>query len=409
MVNEVDYLIIGGGLAGAKCALTLRNEGARGRIIIVSADRYPPYHRPPLSKGLLLKTQRREQVFVVSEDHYAKNEIELDLDNRVERLDADLKVVSSVGGEYRYGRALIATGADPRILKIDGSELKNIFYLRTLTDSDHIEEAMSTAKRAAIIGAGFIGMELASAFVQNGIDTTMIVRENQLWGKLGSADISEFFKAYYLKNNVKLLFNEEAARLEGEGGLIKKVVTKSGRQIPCDMLCIGVGVIPATGFIGGSGIEIKNGVVANENLQTGAPDLFAAGDVANFYDRVLETRWRVEHWDNALKQGELAAKNMLGHGISYNMVSYFFSDIFDFSYEFLGDNRDADSIIFRGSFDDLAVTAFYLKDNRLKAAFLLGRVPEERHKVESVIKSKKEAGRYRDKLADDSFDLSEMV
>lgn len=405
----VDYLIIGGGLAGARCAATLRNEGAEGRILIVSAEEYPPYHRPPLSKGLLLGTQSRDKVFILSDEYYRDKGIELKLKAEVNRLDASSKAAFVGGNEYRYGQVLICTGAIARRLDIEGGDLDNIFYLRTLSDSDRIREAMRAAERAAIIGGGFIGMELASAFAQNGIETTMIIREDRLWDKLGSVEISAFFRRLYEDNGVRLVFEDQAAKVEGEGGAVKRLVTAKGKVIPCDILCIGIGVFPATGFLDGAQVRIENGVVVDEHLKAEAPGLFAAGDVANFYDPVLETRWRIEHWDNAVKQGELVAKNMLGHDIAYDTVSYFFSEVFKTYYEFLGDNRQADEIVLRGSFKSGSVAVLYLKGGRLRAAFLLGHHRSERPSIEALVRSKMDLGPFRAKLSDESFNLSELL
>ncbi len=409
MREYVDYLIVGGGLAGAKCAATLRSEGAKGRILILTEEEYPPYHRPPLSKGLLLDTQKRDKVFILSDEYYREKDIEVKLKTRVDRLDAISKVAFAGGDEYQYGKALVSTGAVARKLEIEGGDLDNAFYLRTLNDSDRIREAMRSAERAAIIGGGFIGMELASAFAQNGIETTMIIREDRLWEKLGSAEISGFFRRLYEENGVRLIFEDLPAKVDGKGGAVERLVTAKGRIIRCDILCIGIGVIPATGFIDSAQVRIENGVAVDEYLRAEAPSLFAAGDVANFYDPVLETRWRIEHWDNALKQGELAAKNMLGRSIAYDTVSYFFSEVFKAYYEFLGDNRQADELIARGSFDGGSVAVLYLKGGRLRAAFLLGSHRSERRTIEAIIKSKRNIGQFRAKLSDESFDLSGLL
>lgn len=411
MQEKVDYLIIGGGVAAARCAVILRARGAKGRIVMLAAEEHPPYSRPPLSKGLLLGTQQREQIFLLSESYYEKNKIELALQNPVVKLDTDAKIAHTAGESYPYEKALIATGCNPRMLPLEGSDLGNIFYLRRLSDSDHIKAAMKDAKRAAVIGAGFIGMELASAFAQNGIETTMIVREDRLWGKLDSEEISAFFKNLYLQEGVNLLFNEEAAKIEGKDGRVSRVITKGGREVSCDLLCIGIGVGPVVDFIESSRITIdkKLGVSTDEYLRTGDPDVYAAGDVANYFDPVFGKNRRVEHWDHAIKQGDLAAKNMLGENAPFRMLSYFFSDIFGLHYEFLGDTMDIDDIVFWGSFEKRSIAAFYMKEGRLKAAFLLGNMAQERPKIEKIIAGGAVIPEYRKRLEKGALDFSEAA
>lgn len=387
-MRKVDFLLVGGGVATAKCAEVLRKEGTDGSILIVSADNYRPYHRPPLSKGLLLGYEGKEKVFFHNEEFYKQNKIDLLLNTQVVRVAPDKNIVTdNQGNDYEFGKLLLATGASPRVMKIKGGDLKNIFYLRSLDHSMAIKDAMGSARSSAIIGGGFIGMELASAFIQSNIPTTMIIREDELFGKLGSKEVSDFFLRLYQEKGVAIWFQEEVTGFLG-GSRVEKLITKSGRELPCDVAIIGIGVIPETTFLEGSGIEIRNGIVTNEYLKTSFNDIYAAGDVANFYDSVFRRERRVEHWDNANKQGELVAKNMLGQQTPYNIVSYFFSDIFDISFDFLGDNSDTDDTVTEGSFEEKSLAIYYLKDKIVRAAFLLMRPPEDRKKVEQMILDK---------------------
>lgn len=384
-MRKVDFLLVGGGVATAKCAEVLRKEGADGSILIISADNYRPYHRHPLSKGLLLGYEQKEGVFFHKESFYEQNRVDLRLNTRIVRLSPDKNVVTDEkGDEFEFGKMLVATGSSPRIMKIEGGDLENIFYLRNLDHSLAIKAAMESAKGAAIIGGGFIGMELASAFMQNNIPTTMIVRESELFGKLGSKEISNFFLGFYQEKGVEISFQEEATRIEGKNK-VEKVVTKSGKEFPCNIAAIGIGAIPETAFLEGSGVELENGIRTDKYLKTSRDDIYAAGDVANFYDPIFGKQRRIEHWDNAIKQGELAARNMLGQKVPYNIVSYFFSDLFDISFDFLGDNSDVDETVIEGSFEEKSLAFYYLKDKVVKATFLLMRSPEEREKAERMI------------------------
>lgn len=406
---QADFLIVGGGLAGATGAETLRQQGAGGSIVLACAEPHLPYHRPPLSKGLPLGYEQVENIFVHNEDFYAEHNIDVRLSTRITGVDGRRNLATdAAGNEYQFGKLLVATGSALRQLPVPGTELRNVFYLRTLDDALAIIEAMKQAERAVVIGAGFIGMELTSAFVQNGVHTTMLVREDKLFSKLYSDDLSRFFEDYYKEKGVEIIFRDEAERLEGEQR-VEKVITKGGRELDCQMASIGIGVIPEVDFLKDAGVELQNGVVVDEYLRSAHPDIFAAGDVANYYDPVFGKRRRVEHWDNAIKQGGLAAENMLGRERPYNMVSYFFSDLFGLSWEFLGDNMDIDETIRRGSFEEQSAILFYLKENVLKAAFLLMQTPKERQQVEQWILNRTDLAALKQKLADPTTDLGRIT
>ncbi len=384
-MQSVDFLLVGGGIAAAKCAEVLRKEGAGGKIMIVSADGYRPYHRPPLSKGILMGYEQENGVFFHDEKFYEQNGIDLLLNTRIVRIQPNSSTATDMdGNEYKFGKLLVATGSTPRIMTIEGSKLENIFYLRSLDQSLAIRSGIKSARSAAIVGAGFIGMEVASAFIQNNISTTMIVRENELFGKLRSREISAFFLRLYQQKGVEIWFEEEVQRFIGKEK-VEKLVTKNGKELACDIVVAGIGVIPEDAFLHGSDIEITNGIVTDEYLQTDFDNIYAAGDVANFYDPIFGKQRRIEHWDNAIKQGELAAKNMLGNKVSYNIVSYFFSDIFDISFEFLGDNSNIDETLAQGSFEEESFALYYLRDKVVKAAFLLMRPASERENAEKLI------------------------
>lgn len=409
MVEAIDFLILGGGLAGANAAATLVKEGAKGRIVLISADEYPPYNRPPLSKGFLLGLESKESVFVQKEAFYQEAHVDLILRTRVSALDLDKRVVKTQDGqEFGFRKLLIATGTAPRKLNVPGVELGGIYYLRTLSDSEALKEAMTRAKRAVVIGAGFIGMELASVFAQKGIQTKILDLGARFFERFASEQLSDFFRAYYEKQGVKILFQEATKEFRGKER-VESVVTESGKVLPCDLVAVGIGVLPEVDFLAGTSLEVRNGVVVDEYLQTSDGDIFAAGDVANFFDPIFGRRRRIEHWDNAIKQGRLAALNMLGRHEAYNHVSYFFSEIFELYYDFLGDMTDHEEILYRGSFAQESVAALYLKQNVLQAVFLMGRPPEERRVVERLILEKVNLGRFKDKIEDESFRLREVL
>ena len=406
--ERIDYLLVGGGLASAKCAAALRRSGAAGRVVIVGAETYAPYNRPPLSKGLLLGYEQPESVFVFAPDFYEQNKIELFSGAAAVRVDVDEKTVE-LADERRLGyeKLLIATGTTPRRLALPGGDLQNIFYLRDLDASLAIAGAMDPGSRAIVVGAGFIGMELAAAFTEKGIDTTMVVRGSGLFTKLGSEVLTRFFSDYYERQGVKVVYNDEVERFNGHA-VLSGVVTKGGRELPADLAAVGIGVVANTDWLAGSGLDVDRGVVVDESLRASAPDIFAAGDVAVYDDPIFQRRRRVEHWDNAIKQGELAAANMLGENRPVDYVAYFYSDLFDLSWEWLGDNSDTDETVARLGADGRPELVFYLRRERLRAAFLLLQGPEEREWVERMIRTGVDLTGETGRLSDSSVPLKDI-
>lgn len=410
MIQEYDYLLIGGGLASSTCAEVLRNEGASGSIAIFGTEQFRPYNRPPLSKGLLLGYETEEGIWANPEDFYSKRNIELKLGKKITGLSANENIITDDSGEnYEFGKLLIATGSELKRVPIEGSDLQKVLYLRTLDHSRAIKQAMANSKSAVVIGAGFIGMELASAFTQKNIKTTMVVRENTIFEKMGSNDISDYFLKYYTDHGVEILLKEETARMEGDGA-VRKVITKSGKDLPADIVIIGVGVAPDIEFLKNSGLELNNGVVVNEYLESvNRPGIFAAGDMANYYDPIFEKNRRVEHWDHARRQGGLAAKNMLGKKEPMDFVAYFFSDMFDLSWEFIGDNTDVDETIISGSLRNNNAILFFLKEDTLKAAFLLMAEPTARSACAQMIIDRTNLKDLKQQLAKKSTKLQDVL
>jgi len=405
MANTVDYLLIGGGLASATAAETLRKEGAGGRIVIVSEENYPPYHRPPLSKGFLLGKQKKERIVVLKDGYYRENDIELLLGTRVLSVDPRERIVKTDNsGELRYKKLLIATGCRISKLSVPGSSLPGIYYLRTLNDAEALKQAIERASRAVVIGGSFIGMELASTFRQKGMEVTIITQEEIIFDKLSSPEVSDFFRDYYKAHGVRIISGETAREFIGENS-VKGVITNTGKEFPCDLVAIGIGVVPNTDFLQGSGIKLEDGVVVDEYMQTNNPDVFAAGDVANFFDPVFGRRRRIEHWDNAMKQGQVAARNMMGHKQPYRTVSYFFSDVFDLTFNFLGDTADTNERVVRGSIEEKSFSVLYLKNGVLRAAFLLRRPTDEDKSAGSLIQNRVDLKKVKSKLSDEAFKL----
>jgi NADPH-dependent 2,4-dienoyl-CoA reductase/sulfur reductase-like enzyme/predicted acylesterase/phospholipase RssA len=408
MARKVDFLLVGGGLASATTAETLRDEGAEGTILILSAEQSLPYHRPPLSTEFLIGDQSKEQLPILSAVYYRDQAIDAVLGACATAVDPENRIVQTdQAGAIQYGQLLIATGASPSRLEVPGSALHGIHYLRTIGDAEAIKTAMATAKRAVVVGGSFIGMELAASLTKKGIHVTIIALEEVLLAKLEAPVISEFFRRYYGERGIEIILGDAVIAFRGSRR-VTAVITRSGRTLPCDMVLVGVGVTPQTDFLQGSGIAVDDGIVVDRYLQTSQPNIFAAGDVCNFFDPVFNLRRRIEHWDNAVKQGRLVAKNMLAQRLPYDEVSYFFCDVFDLSFDFFGLAEHTPDRIERGSLKRKSFALFYLNDGVPRALFSLGRPAQETKATEALIRYRVNLHTIEAKLSDPGFSLEQF-
>lgn len=408
MPRKVEFLLIGGGLASATAAETLRDEGAAGSILILSAEKELPYNRPPLSTEFLLGDQSKAQLSILSADYYRDHAIELALGTRATAVDPENRVVQTDrAGAIEYDRLLIATGATPCRLDVPGADLAGIHSLRTLGDAEAIKAAIATAKRTVVVGGSFLGMELAASLAKSGIPVTMIVDEEMLLAKLEAPHVSEFFQRYYRARGVELVLGDAVTGFGGSGR-VDHVLTASGKALPCDTVFLCIGVAPETAFLKGSGIAVEDGVVVDRYLQSNQQHVFAAGDVCNFFDPVFNLHRRIEHWDNAVKQGRLAAKNMLDQGLPYDEVSYFFCDVFDLSFDFFGLPEGVTERIERGSLKRKSFALFYLKDAVPRALFTLGRPAQETKATEALIRYRVNLHAMKAQLSDPDFSLDRI-
>jgi NADPH-dependent 2,4-dienoyl-CoA reductase/sulfur reductase-like enzyme len=406
-MNASKYIILGGGMVGGYAAKELAGRGLRpGQLTIISADDAPPYERPPLSKGFLSGKENEAGILINNSEWYEKQGIALKLRTVIANVDLKKKELRSSSGEtFEYETLLIATGARARKLDCPGNDLPNIFYLRSMDDSRKIREKAANSKQAVVIGSGFIGMEVASVLSQKKIETTMVIREDRVWGRVFTPAMSDFFERYYVARGVKLLKNEGVSALEGRDRV--KAALSSGRNISCDMVVAGVGAIPVTELFSTSGLEVKNGIVANEYLETNQAGIFAAGDVASYVDKIFDKRRRLEHWDNAVSQGQHWAAIVSGERRPYVHVPYFFSDIFDLSYELWGDAEGATQTIVRGDPSSSSFSVWWLKRDYLIAAFVMNRPDEEREVAPAWIQSKQTISAER--LQDQKRSVKEAV
>jgi NADPH-dependent 2,4-dienoyl-CoA reductase/sulfur reductase-like enzyme len=388
-MTSSKYLVLGGGMVAGYAAKELANRGlASGELLIISADDALPYERPPLSKGFLSGKENEAGILISNPEWYRQRGIEVKLQTKIERVDLQNKRLHATSGEtFEFEVLLLATGARARKLDCPGNDLSNVFYLRSLDDSRKIRASAERAKQAVVLGGGFIGMEVAAVLAQKNIETTLILREDRVWNRVFTAPMSEFFERYYVSRGVRLLKGEKVAGLEGKDR-VSGALLSSGRKIPCDFVVAGIGATPVVELFANSDLTAGNGVVVNEYLETKQPGIFAAGDVANYFDIIFDKRRRVEHWDNAVSQGQHWAGLVRGDRKPFSHVPYFFSDVFDLSYELWGDAEGATETVARGDLNSSSFSVWWLKQSRLVSAFAMNRPDEERQVAAEWVKAK---------------------
>jgi 3-phenylpropionate/trans-cinnamate dioxygenase ferredoxin reductase component len=375
--RRVDYLIVGGGLAGANCARWLREEGGlEHSIVLVGREPDPPYNRPPLSKGFLQGKESKEEALFRPDGWWDEQRIEVMTRTSVMRLDAEGKRATlSNKEEIEFDAALLATGANVRRLRVDGCDVDGIHYLRAFGNSEAIRADAEKYDRAVLIGGSYIGCEVAASLTAaHGVDCEIVMMEDVTFEPFYGKEVGGFFQGVLEEHGVKVHGGEELDRFEGDGDRVKKVVTKSGLEIECDFVVAGIGVTPDVTLAKAAGLAIgeQGGVKCGPGLQTEAPNVYAAGDICEYDSPVHGKPMRIEHWDVAFNQGKTAALNMLGRGLEHNVVPYFFSDLADWaSMEYVGPGSG--ETVIRGSLDDGEFIAFYLDEGLVKAALSVGR------------------------------------
>jgi 3-phenylpropionate/trans-cinnamate dioxygenase ferredoxin reductase subunit len=360
------FAIVGAGLAGAKAAEALREDGFEGRLVLIGAEAERPYERPPLSKDYL-RGETTVPPYVHGEGFYADNDIELLTSTRVAAIEAASRELVLEGDRrLAYDRLLIATGSSPRRLEVPGGRLDGIHYLRTIGDSARIGQRFSSGRRLVVIGSGWIGAEIAASARQRGCEVTMIERASLPLERVLGPEVGRIYLDLHRDHGVEFLPETTVERFEGVDR-VERVVTRDGAVIEADFVVVGIGVTPRTGLAETAGLTIDNGIVVDDRLRTSSPDVFAAGDVANAWHPYYGRRLRVEHWANALNQGTAAAGAMLGRDAAYDEIPYFFSDQYETGMEYSGYATEWDEVVFRGDVPGLEFIAFWLKDHRVVA------------------------------------------
>jgi 3-phenylpropionate/trans-cinnamate dioxygenase ferredoxin reductase component len=360
-------VIVGASLAGAKAAEALRKGGFEGDVTLVGEEGERPYERPPLSKEFLRGEAGPEKLFVHREGYYEAAGIELRLGQMVTSIDVGRRAVVLASGErVPYSSLLLCTGARPRRLSLPGADLPGVYYLRDLSSSAILRGAIERASRVIVIGAGWIGCEVAASARELGAPVSMVeVAQYPLQKALGP-ELGRFYRDLHSDHDVEMHFGVEPAALVG-GDAVEGIRLADGRTLAADVVVVGIGAVPRTELAGQAGLDAGNGVLTDEYLETSRPGIFAAGDVANSVHPLFGERVRVEHWANARHQGPAAARNMLGRREPYSRVPYFYSDQYDVSMEYWGYAPTWDEMVLRGDVTGRAFVAFWVKDGRVAA------------------------------------------
>jgi NADPH-dependent 2,4-dienoyl-CoA reductase/sulfur reductase-like enzyme len=382
-MKKFELVIVGGGLAAARAIKSYRESGGPGQIALLSKESDLPYHRPALSKRYL-RGETTDAPFAEDASFYRDHDVEVLLETVATAVDTGSHTVVTDANPFRYRKLLIATGAAPRRLEVPGAELDGVHALRTLRDSQAIRKAARSAERAVVVGGGFIGMEVAASLRHLGLAVTLIHLGRDLFDQFHSSELSDELAALYREHGVELLLEQEVAGFGGEDRL-SYVETKSGLCLEAELVVVGVGVKPNVDFLADSGLALDNGVVVNQRFQTQAAGVFAAGDVANFFDPLYGRQRRIEHWSNANYQGNEVGKVLAGNGGGYDTVSSFFSEVFGTTVKVFGDVSRFDELTTEGSLMSGALLTSYGDGGRLVGALTVGAGDELETRLKDLI------------------------
>ncbi len=405
--RDVDFLIIGAGVAGGYAARTLRDEGAEGSVLLVGREPDPPYFRPALSKDYLAGKASREDEYVKSLDEWAEMDIDVVTRASVMKLDVgERRATLANHDDVRFGKALLATGANVRRLHAQGGDLDGLHYLRAYANADAILADAGESERVVLIGGSFIACEVAATLTALGHECSLVMQEEITFDRQFGPEIGRFFQDVLEEHGIDVNGNDELERFEGEDGRVTKVVTKGGLELEGRCVVIGAGVIPDVHIAKASGLELgeRGGVKCSDRLETSAPGIFAAGDIAE-WEYSLAGGWsRIEHWDVAFNQGKTAAANMAGKDQPHEEIPYFWSDLSDWTgLEYVG--VGAGERVIRGSIDDGKFSAFSLDDGRVVSALSVGRSDDLEHARRMI---KERATPDPNALADEGTDLASL-
>ncbi len=416
-MREVEHLLIGGGLACATCAQSLREGGAQGEILLVGREPDPPYNRPECSKGYLRGEESRDEPLVQPKEFWSEQNVELLTRTSVTALDLDTRIAKlSDKQEVRFEKALLATGANVRRLNVPGCELEQIHYLRTLGNADAIREGVADAESVVLIGGSYIGCEVAASLTMMGKRATIVMQEDVTLQRGFGKTAGRFFQELLESHGVTIHGADDLERFEGHtlkgtGERVGKVLTANGLELAADAVVIGAGVTPDVALAKRAGLQIgeRGGVLCSSRLESSVPGVFAAGDIAEYDSPLHGGHVRIEHWDVAFNHGKTAAANMLGGDIAHEVVPYFYSVLADWGeLEYVGPAYEWDEEIVRGSYAEANFTTWYLKDGRVLAALTFGRPDDLEHARRLIAERPALDESQRQKLASLDADLATL-
>jgi 3-phenylpropionate/trans-cinnamate dioxygenase ferredoxin reductase subunit len=409
--REVEFLLIGGGLASANCARWLRESGAEGEILLVGREPDAPYNRPECSKGYLRGEESREEPLFRPADWWDEQKVELLTRTSVMELDVHARTAKlSSKEEVSFGKAMIATGANVRRLNVPGCELEQIHYLRTLGNADTIREGVADAENVVLIGGSYIGCEVAASLTLMGKKATIVMQEEVTLERGFGKQAGRFFQDLLESHGITVHGPDGLERFEGDGR-VGKVVTTNGLELAADAVIVGAGVTPDVALAKRAGLQIgeRGGVVCSSRLETSVPGVFAAGDIAEYDSPLHDGHVRIEHWDVAFNHGKTAALNMLGGDVPHEIVPYFYSVLGDWGeLEYVGPAYEWDEEIVRGSYDEGNFTTWYLQEDRVRAALTFGRSEDLEHARRLIAERTVLGDRARASLASLDADLAEL-
>jgi len=408
-LRSTKYLLIGGGLASHRSAGILAAKDPGAPITLVSKEARLPYDRPPLSKEFLRGEKTEAELAYDPRAFFEERKIELVLGDPALEIDpAQKRAVLESGTVIGFDKALIATGGEPIRLDLPGSSLAGIHYLRTVEDAAAIRLDAARGRRAAVVGAGFIGMELAASLASLGVSVTVIETFPRIWARFLDTRLSAYVRECCEKKGISFHTGERLREFAGEHR-VASVLTESGLRIDCDFACVGVGIRPSVELARSAGLLVDNGIVVDERLASSRPDIYAAGDAVNFPDPVTGLRRRVEHWGHAEYGGQIAGMNMAGIDARYDLLSYAWSDIFDLHLEFAGDESGYDRTLMRGSPGDSSFIVLYLARDVLLAYLAVNAGSREFPKLQKLIRRGVSLAGKDGELADPAFDLKTLL
>lgn len=392
-MKTYPYVILGGGLVAGYAAKAFVENGLQaGELCILSAEAHPPYERPPLSKDFLAGERSVDDLLINNADYYREHQIDLRLKSPVQKVDFQNKMLQTTDEPIGFEKLLLATGSRLRTLDLPGADADGIYYLRQIEEAERIRAAAENSINAVVIGGSFIGLEVSSVLSQLAVETTLVFPSTRVWEKLFTTRMANFFERYYRDRGVTLIKETKVTGFTSSEHGRHQVSLSTGKDLIADMVVVGVGVAPNLQLFKESELKLDNGVVVNRFLETNLADVYAAGDIARYPDALYNDKLRrIEHWDNAMSQGKHAARVMLGMREEFIHVPYFFSDIFDLSYEYWGDAESAVTVVHRGDVDSGSFSTWWLnEEGALVAAFVMDRPDEERSLAPIWIKEGKQ-------------------